>query len=237
MTSGKARKPEDREGRAGSSTVLRTSPRRDSKRQKLDYTESSTSKFFLPSKEVPRRRPAQIDPSTSTFSHHSLATDAITIEDDTPAAKDDDPPEPIVLRTSSPDPMDIIPSHASYTFDQNKPSPIEQFSSSLEGRQKPPQDGPSTERLRRMVEAKEPVLDSASCTDGDGDDLAPRRHVSLRSGSTPRAGTSSGGSNVKSKVALFEQQETRIIDLRTVQSKMKRKSVVGLFVLICRTCN
>jgi hypothetical protein len=229
MTNSSALKVEGREGRAGSS---RTSPR--SKRQKLDHhAESSTSKFFPSSKEVVRRRPAQIDPSTSTSSHHSLATDAITIEDDTPAARDD-PPEPIVLRTSSPDPMDIIPS---YAFDQNKPSPIEQFSSSLEGRQKPPQDGASTERLRRVMKVKEPVLDSASCTDGDGDDVPPRRHVSSRSGSTPRAGMSSGGSNVKSKVALFEQQETRHIDLRTVQSKMKRKPVVGLFVLICRTCN
>jgi hypothetical protein len=204
MTSGDARRVEGRGGRAGSSRALASSSSRIvSKRQKLDHPEENISKFFP--REVTRPRPAQIDPSTPLYSHPRLAiTDAIIIdgEDDTPATNDD-PHEPIVLGTSSPDPMDLINSEHSYAFDHNKPSPMHEFSSVLEEKRKSPQDGASTLRLRKAVKQDEArKWESASRPDGDGDDVST-------SESTARAEVSSGRSNVMSKVALFEDFEDR----------------------------
>jgi hypothetical protein len=102
-------------------------------------------------------------PSTSTSSHpHPAIADAIIIdaEDDEPATKDD-PREPVVQGTSCPNQMDIINSEVSHAFDQNKPSPVQQFSS--EEKRKSPQDGTSTQSLPKvMKESESRVLGPAS---------------------------------------------------------------------------
>jgi hypothetical protein len=209
------------------------------KRQKLDhldFDEGKESKYFF-SKEATRHRPAQIVPSTSTSSHHSLATaETIVIEDDAPAPKDDDPHEPVVLATSSPDPMDIItPGVSSYAFDQSRPSPLNKFSSFLGERQKLPQggDGASTSRVRKAMQGKGRIVESASCTDGDGDDVQPGGPLPSTSGLTARAGMSSGGSIVAEKVALYEQKLPPHLDLQKIIKQPKKSTMkprqVGLF--------
>jgi hypothetical protein len=250
MTSGDAPKVAGRGRRVGSSSVgaLRSSPRHGPKRQKLDNLElepRTRSKFFGP-KDATRHRPAQIAPSTSTSSHHSLATveAAIIVEDDAPASKEDDPEdELIVLAPSSPDPMDIITSEVSYAFDANRPSPINLLSSTLKEREKLPQggDGASTRRVRKAMQDDGRVLESASCTDGDGDDVQPGA-IPSTSRLTARAGMSSLGSNVKEKVKLYESQPPHL-DLKTktrfnqpLKSTMRPRQVC-LFVLICGTCS
>ena len=139
--------------------------------------------------------------------------------------------------------MDIItPEVPSYAFEYDKPSPFNTLSSFLEERQKLPQggDGASTRRVRKAMQG-DGRMESASCTDGDGDDVQPERPLPSTSGLTTRARMSLGGSKVAEKVALYEQ--TRFLDLRSVatsnQSKknaMKPKQV-GLFVLIRDTCS
>lgn len=236
MTKGDARKVESRDGRAGPSRTL-SSPS-TSKRQKLDHPqEGKLSKFF-----DTRHRPTQVIPSTSISSHSSLAiADTIIIdgEDDTPATKDE-PHELIALETSSPDPMDIINTDVSYAFDHNKPSPMQQFSS--EEKRKAPQDGASTQRLRKaMMGTESGMLESISRPDSNGDDLQPRSHRLSGSDSTALAGMSFGGSNVRSKVALFEpkpdipHRDLRPLGRQPRKSQMRPK--VGLFVLICGACN
>ena len=236
MTKGDARKVESRDGRVGPSRTL-SSPS-TSKRQKLDHPqEGKLSKFF-----DTRHRPTQAISSTSISSHSSLAiADTIIIdgEDDTLATKDE-PHELIALETSSPDPMDIINTDVSYAFDHNKPSPMQQFSS--EEKRKAPQDGASTQRLRKaMMGTESGMLESISRPDSNGDDLQPRSHRLSGSDSTALAGMSFGGSNVRSKVALFEpkpdipHRDLRPLGRQPRKSQMRPK--VGLFVLICGACN
>jgi hypothetical protein len=226
MKSSDVRHVEGRESWAGSSKAsTSSSPRHASKRPKLDHSEEDgPSKYFLKAGIRPRR--AQAEPFASTSSHPALAIDDTIIidgEDDTLATKDD-PHEPIVLKTSSPDPMDIIGPGAPYAFDQNKPSPMNQFSSLVGDALKPPKDGPSTLRLRKQHEPR--GSESASRPDGDGDD------VSTSESTTARAEAPSGRSNVKTKVAYFEdiRDSTPHINLQTraVQSRkslMKPKQV------------
>ena len=222
-----------------SASATRSSPRHGSKRQKLDhldYDEGKGSKYF-PLKQATRHRPAQIVPSTSTSSHHSLATaETIVIEDDAPASKNDDPHEHVVLATSSPDPMDIItPEAPSYAFEYDKPSPFNTLSSFLEERQKLPQggDGASTLRVRKAMQGKGRILESASCTDGDGDDVQPGGPLPSTSGSAARAGMSFGGSSVREKAALYEQKLPPHLDLKMITKQPKKTTMkprqVGLF--------
>jgi hypothetical protein len=239
MTKSDARQVESRDGRAGPSRTLSSpSTQLASKRQKLDHSqEGKQSKFFYDT----RHRPTQVIPSTSVSSHSSIAiADAIIIdgEDDAPATKDE-PHERIVLGTSSPDPMDIINPDVSYAFDHNKPSPMQQFSS--EEKRKAPQDGPSTQRLRKVMMETEPrMLDSASRPDSNGDGVQRLGRRLSPSASAALAGMSSGGSNVSLKRAFFERNiphhDLRTFGRQTRKSLMKPKEV-GMFVLICGTCN
>lgn len=228
MTSGNARQVEGRETRAGSSrTMTSSSSRVASKRQKVDHSEDNGSSKYWP-------RGAQVNPFTPVSSRPALAIDdAIIIdgEDDTPATKDD-PHEPIVLKTSSPDPMDII-GPLPYAFDQNKPSPMNQLSSLVGDKPKLPQDGPSTLRLRRQYEARE--SESASRPDGGSDDVST-------SGSTARAEAPAGRSNVSSKVAIYEDKLDGVPHFNVLprvgqprKDSMKPKQV-GLLYPICCTC-
>jgi hypothetical protein len=112
--------------------------------------------------------------------------------------------------------MDVIGSDTSvsYAFDQNKPSPMDLYSSSLEGTRKPLQDGESTQRVRSTM-AKVGVLTNESLPHLDGDDdnpqpakTRPARHSRVESTSQAEA-SSSGSRNVKEKVAQYEQRNVK----------------------------
>jgi Ulp1 family protease len=122
--------------------------------------------------------------------------------------------------------MDIINPEVSYAFDLNKPSPMQQLSS-LEEKRKSPQDGPSTQRLRNVMMTGSRKMESVSRPDGDGDDVQPWGPLLSRSESTARAGVSSGGSNVMSKVAMFEDKRNSVPhrDLRALGGQ-SRKSLM-----------
>ena len=211
MTRGDARQVEGRDGKAGSSSTSRLS--QTTKRRKLEHLQGDVSKYF--SNENSVRRGSRAIPSTSTSSRPSstivaASVDPIIIdaEDDAPAT-DDDSHEPIVLRTPSPDQLDVIsPNTVSYSFDQNKPSPMDAFSSSLEEKRKSPQDGESTLRVRNVVKKSEMrTTESVSRPDSDGDDvlrLSKTLPVLLSRNATAQAEASSGGGYVKRRVAYFD---------------------------------
>ena len=243
MTNSNARQVEGRNDRAGASNALGSSPRHTPKRQKLGHPEQKTlSKYFFEGVSPPKR--ALAVPSTSKLVHPSLATaDAIIIdeEDDTPAANDD-PHDPIVVGTSSPDPIDMLDQKPSYVFDQKKPTPMDQFSASWEEERKSPQDGASTQRVRTTM-MKQDVsrrLESASRMDSDGDDVQlGRPFFSGRTQSTTRAEVSSEQGSVKAKVALIEKSLPHV-DLLTVRQSRKngmKPKQVCLFDLVCGTRN
>jgi hypothetical protein len=241
MTSSNARQVEGRNDRAGPS-ALRSSSRHTPKRQKLGPSEQNTlSKYFHEDVSPYKRTPAI--PSTSKSVHPNLATaDAIIIdeEDDTPTTNDD-PHDPIVVGASSPDPMDFLNQKHSYAFDQKKPTPMDQFSASWEEERKSPRDGASTQRVRKLM--KQDVsrrLESASRLDSDEDDVQPGRpFLSGRSQSTARAEASSRQGSVMAKVAFFERP--RHVDLLSINKQSKKNGMkpkqVGLFDLVCGTCN
>jgi hypothetical protein len=206
---------------------------------------NSVSKYFP--RELPQRRDSRAIPSTSTSSHPSRpTTNAIIIdaEDDTPTTNDHSR-ETIVLSASSPDPMDVIGPEVSYEFDQNKPSPISLFSSSLEETRNPPQDGKSTLRVRNVMrELETRTAPSFSRPGGDTDDARPAPPTLLSRGeSSAQAEASSGRGNVKKKVALYElersrQDSPRHLNLKnlgqTRKNAMKPKQVCPLS-LVCTT--
>jgi len=236
MTRCDTRQVEGRDGKAGSSSTSRPSPpRQTTKRRKLGHPQGDVSKYF--SNETPVRRGSWAIPSTSTSSRPSSSTittsaNAIVIDaEDDPPATNDDSHEPILLKTSSPDPMDVIsPNNASYVFDQNKPSPIHAFSSSLEEKRKSPQDGESTLRVRNAMKKSETrTTESVSCPDSD-DDGVRRTSKTLPGLLSRNAAAQAETSYVKETVALFEgrnQSSTRHINLEQLSRKngMKRKQV------------
>jgi hypothetical protein len=178
--------------------------------------------------------------------HPNLATaDAIIIdeEDDTPATNyDDDPHDPIVVGTSSPDPMDFLNPKPSYAFDQKKPTPMDQFSASWEEERKTPlaQDGASTQRVRlAMMKDVSRKLESAYRPDSDGDDVQLRPLLAGRSKSTAGAEVSCVQGNVKAKAAIFDRPPH--VDLLAVSKQSRKNGMkpnqVGLFDLVCGTCN
>jgi hypothetical protein len=204
------------------------------------------SKYFVG--EVLERRGSLAIPSTSTSPRPSSATaNAIIIdeEDDAPATIDDsDSHAAIVLRTSSPDPMDVIGPNHSYVFDSNKPSPMNAFSSTLEEKRKSPQDGESTSRLRNTWKKIEPrTMESVSRPDSDDDGLRRLSKtlpvILAKNEATAQAEASSGQGNVKEKVALFEGNKPsspRHLNLQklgqTRKNGMKPKEV-GLSCITC----
>jgi hypothetical protein len=250
MTSGDVR---EGKAKAGSSKALRPSSSRPTqKRRKLDdhLSENTVSKYF--DQDPAQRRRSQAAPSapSSTSSHTAGAnTDnmIIDVEDDAPATNDKRP-KPIVSRTTSPDPMDLIAPDSSYIFDQNKPSPMHQFSLSLEGMRESTKDGESTARLRNTMKlADARASGSGSRLDGNGDDVQPPRvspTLRLRTAQTAQAEASPGRSNVKDKVAFFEGDgppQPRHLNLRVLtglsrKSAMKPKRV-GLLYPVCGTRN
>lgn len=226
------------------------------KRQKLAPSDQSTiSKYFHGGVSPHKRTPAV--PSTSKSVHLNLATpEAITIddEDDTPATNDDphdDPHDAILVGTSSPDPVDFLNPKPSYVFDQKKPTPMDQFSASWEEERKSPQDGASTQRVRKaMMKDVSRRLESASRPDGDDDNVQLGRPLLLgRNKSTARAEVSSVHSNVKTKVAFYEKEghererheKARHVNLLTIGRQSRKNGMkpkqVGLFNLVCCTCN
>jgi hypothetical protein len=248
MTNSDARQVDGRDGKAGSSSALKaSSSRKEPKRRKVDFAlENTVSRYFPP-------RGAQAIPSTSTSSSSHLThptANAIIIdaEDDTPAT-DDDRHEPIVLRTSSPDPMDVIgAAEVSYVFDQNKPSPIHVYSASLEGKRKPPQDGDSTLRVRNTMKEVEARTTESVSPDADADNVRPAdAYLALlppRRESAAQAEASSGQGNVKEKVALFEKSNRdnpRHLNLLTINSQSRKNGMkprqVGLLSAVCTTRN
>lgn len=239
-----------RDGKHGSSSAPGPSSSRHhhaSKRRRLDHLQENkknVSKFF--DDDGSGNQHFQAIPSTSTSSHPSCATaDAIVIDgEDDSAATNDDLHEPIVLETSSPDPMDLISPDVSYAFDQKKPSPLQQLSSTLEEMRKPPQDGESTLRVRHVLkQAEAPSSKSASHLDSDGSRVQRARALPTLSESklTAQVGVSSEGNNVQTKVALYEQnkQVSPHIDLKLKATmRRSRKSVmkpkqVGLLSSAC----
>lgn len=210
MTSSNARHAEGRNDRAGPSGTLRSTSRHTPKRQKMGHPEQNTlSKYFQGDVSPLKRSPAV--PSTSKSLHLNPATaDPITVEDedDTPTTNDDSH-DPIAVGTSSPDPMDFLNPKPSYVFDQKKPTPMDQFSASWEEERKSPQDGASTQRVRKTL-MKQDVsrrLESASRLDSDSDDVQLRRPFLTRgSQSTARSEVPSETGNVKARVAVIEKK-------------------------------
>ena len=135
------------------------------KRRKVNHDgEVTLSKHFpLPSSppEPRTRRQRAQAVSSSSPTRHGHATDTIVIEDedDTPDLNDSSS-KPDTLTTPSPDPMDLLRDSHPYAFDPRKPSPINQFSSSIEETRKSPTDGESTARLRRQNQVDQPYLSS-----------------------------------------------------------------------------
>jgi hypothetical protein len=243
MTSSNARQVVGRNDRAGPSSALRSSSRPTPKRQKLAPEQNNTISKYFPEDVSPRKRAPAV-PSTSKSVPPTLATaDTIIIdeEDDTPTTNcDDDPHDPIVVGTSSPDPMDFLNPKPSYAFDQKKPTPMDQFSASWEEERKSPQDGLSTQRVRKtMMKDVSRKLEWVSRPDSDGDDVQPLLSLSGRSKSTALAEVSCVQGNVKAKAAIFDRP--RHVDLRTVNVQSRKNGMkpnqVGLFDLVCGTCN
>jgi hypothetical protein len=159
----------------------------------------------------------------------------------------DDSHEPIVLRNSSPDPVDVIHSNVSYVFDQKDPSPIHTFSSSLKEKRKSPQDCEITLRVRNAMKK---AMESVSRPDNDDDNV--RRLSKIlpgllsRNEPTAQAEASSTWDKVMEKVALYERNQPRSppshFDLRklvqTRKNGMKPKQVgsIVLNIIHC-TCN
>ncbi|KAH8998538.1 hypothetical protein EDB92DRAFT_1181731 [Lactarius akahatsu] len=112
--------------------------------------------------------------------------------------------------------MDIITPETAYTFDQSKPSPIDQFSSSLEELHRSPADGESTARLRtlRQTEARNPTFRP------NGDSQSAKAPVSPRIGQADRLGM---GHVVGRLVSVYEERNTRRIDLQAQHRKKNMK--------------
>jgi hypothetical protein len=243
MTSGDARQTESK---AGSSSAPKSSLRQPPKRRKLDHLQQENSVSMYFSKELPQQRQGpQAIPSTSTSSHHNRPTsNAIIIdaEDDTPATNEP-PRETTVLSISSPDPMDVIGPEASYDFDQNKPSPIQLFSSSFEEIRKPSQDGQSTLRVRNVMkelETRTAMSVSRLVSDADDARSTDALPTSLsRDESSAQAKASSRRGNVKEKVALIEQgkrdNHPPHLNLKTIVPRSRKEAMkpkqVGLSIL------
>ena len=222
-----AHQVEGRDGKAGSSSTSRLSPsRQTTKRRKLEHRQGDVSEYF--SHENPVRRGSWAIPSTSTSSRPSstsvtASANPIIIEDDVPATNGDSH-EPILLRTSSPDPMEVIsPNNVSYVFDQNKPSPVHAFSSCLEEKHKSPQDGKSTLDLCNEMKKSETRMTETS----DGDNV--RRLSKTLPGlvyrdATTQTEASSGWVNVKEMMAIFDGRNPWSKRL-SLKNSMKPKQV------------
>ena len=242
-----ARQVEGRDGKAGSSSSSRPSEvpsRQTTKRRKLEHPQGDASRYF--SNGIPSRRDSLTIPSTSasfrpssvtaTASRNAMIIDA---EGGTPG----DSHEPIVLRTSSPDPVDVIHPNFSYVFDQNKPSPIHTFRSSPNEKRKSPQDCESTLRVHNTMKK---AMESVSRPDSDDDNV--RRLSKIlpgllsRNESTVEAQAPSSRGNLKEKMALYERSQLRSplthFDLpklvQTRKNGMKLKQV-GLSPLVYTT--
>jgi len=247
ITRGGDRQVEGLDGKAGSSSTSRPSPsRQTTKRRKLEPPLEDVSKYFV---TEPARRGSLAIPSTSTSFRPSGATAnpiIIDTEDDAPVTNDDSH-EPIVLRTSSPDPMDAISPNTfiSHVFDQNKPSPIHTFSSSLGEKRKSPQDGESTLRVRNTAKELEMHTMEPVFRPNSDDDVVRRLSKILpglvRSELAAQAEASSERGDVKKKVALFEASKLRrppCYDLREIVQTRKdgmKPKQVGLSFVMCTT--
>ena len=242
-----ARQVEGRDGKAGSSNSSRPSEapsRQTTKRRKLEHPQGDASRYF-PS-GIPSRRDSLAIPSASTSFRPSSATatasrNAMII--DAEGGTPDDSHEPIMLRTSSPDPVDVIHPNVSYVFDQNKPSPIHTFSYSPNERRKSPLDFESTLRVRNALMK---ATESVSRPDSDDDNV--RRLSKIipgllsRNESTVEAQAPSSRGNLKEKMALYERSQLRSplthFDLpklvQTRKNGMKLKQV-GLSPLVYTT--
>jgi len=258
MTTSNARQVEGRNARAGPSNALRSSSRHTPKRQKLGHPEPNTLSKYFPGSVSPHKRAPAV-PSTSKSVQPNLATaDAIIIDEEgDTSATNDDPYDPIVVRTSSPDPVDFLNQKTSYAFDQKKPTPMDQFSSAWEEKRKLPRDGASTQRVRQtmMKQGVSRMLESVSRPGNDGDDVQLGSPLlSGRSQPTARADVPSEEGNVMAKVAFFEKvkpnspppppppsSSPRHVDLRTINKQSRKNGMkpkqVGLFDLVCGTCN
>lgn len=206
-------------GKAATSSSLQHVP----KRQKLDPQGKYTpSKYFsmTPSEPRTRRQRAQAVLSSSP-SRRTRAADAIIIDEDDTSDAGDSSSKPVTLKTSSPDPMDIITPEPAYLFDQSKPSPIHQFSSSLEEMRRSPTDGESTARLRSLKQTEA----RSSTSRPNGDSPSAKATVTPRIG---QANRSPGRSNVSQLVSVFEEHTTRrVLDLQAQcrKNNMKPKQV------------
>ena len=195
------------------------SSQRAPKRQK---TERNSSKYFVKPSSEPRTRSqrAQVVLSSSP-PRRSRTADPIVIDEDDTSDIDDSPSKHPTLKTSSPDPMDIITHPPAYTFDASKPSPIHQFSSSLEELPRSPTDGESTARLRKMKQTEAQYSPSRPY----GDLQSAKALVIPRIAPSGRADGSPGKGRVKKLASIFESHTPRSIDLKA-RTKQYRKNAM-----------
>ncbi|KAH9002623.1 hypothetical protein EDB86DRAFT_2896932 [Lactarius hatsudake] len=202
------------DGKAATSS----SSQRALKRQKLDHRRGDApSKYFPKPSSEPRTRGQRAQAGLSSSpSRLARAAEAIIIDEDDTSDAGESSSKPVTLKTSSPDPMDIITPETAYTFDQSKPSPIDQFSSSLEELHRSPTDGESTARLRtlRQTEARNPTFRP------NGNSQSAKAPISLIIGQADRP---PGVGHVGRMVSVFEEHATPRIDLQAQHRKRNMK--------------
>ena len=205
------------DGKAATSSTSQHAP----KRQKLDHREGEAlSKYFPPSSESrTRSQRAQVVLSPSP-SRRSRAADAIVIDEDDTSDVNDGFSKPDTVKTSSPDPMDIINPPPAYTFDPNKPSPMHQFSSSLEEMRRSPTDGESTARLRNLKQTEAQYSPSRP----HGVFQSAKAPVAPRIAPSGRADGSLGGNKVR-KLATFYDLRAHAYQRRKDGMKPKQVSL------------
>ncbi|KAH9080499.1 hypothetical protein EDB83DRAFT_2339768 [Lactarius deliciosus] len=201
------------DGKAATSSSSQRAP----KRQKLDHRRGDApSKYFSKLSSEPRTRGQRAQAGLSSSpSRLARAAEAIVIDEDDSSDAGESSSKPVTLKTSSPDPMDIITPETAYTFDQSKPSPIDQFSSSLEELHRSPTDGESTARLRtlRQTAARNPFRPN-------GDSQSAKAPVSLIIGQADRP---PGMGHVGRLVSVYEEHTTPRIDLQAQHRKRNMK--------------
>jgi hypothetical protein len=177
-----------------------------------------------PSEPRTRRQRAQAVLSSSP-TRPGHATDTIVIEDeDDTSDLNDSSSKPDTLTTSSPDPInligsDLMPDNHPYSFDTSKPSPIHQFSSTVEEMRKSPTDGESTARLRHQNQADQPCISSRTYpSQSVKAPVTPTIAQNMQTDGLPQEG------RVKQLVHQFE--DVPLIDLRKDLPKRGRKDAM-----------
>ncbi|KAI0304381.1 hypothetical protein B0F90DRAFT_1246377 [Multifurca ochricompacta] len=196
-----------------------SSPSHVLKRAKLTHNkEDKISKYFS---GATGSRSLPSSPQAAPSFHPICPTDAIVIDEEgDETGVDNNGSKPTALKASSPDPMDLISSETSYTFDQSKPSPVHQLSSTFERTHRSPKDGESTARLRSQLQQTDgPEIIYRPGSDDNRVQPTNVSPISPRNAPTGKVDASSENSKVRKLAAAFEPPGVRHLNLRPTQSR------------------